>query len=47
MKVRIGQQIACLRCGKAWHARKTEVRMCPRCKTPYFNVLPKKREAVA
>ena len=46
MKAKIGQQFDCLRCGKQWHARKTEVRMCPSCKTPYFNV-PRKAKAVA
>ena len=41
MKVWIGQRITCLRCGKEWHARKTEVKMCPSCKSLLFNV-PKK-----
>lgn len=38
----------CLRCGKTWHTRKTEVRICPTCKTPYFNVpKPVKQQGVA
>lgn len=44
MKVRIGQRLACKRCGKEWHARQTEIRICPTCKTRYFNV---PRKAVA
>ena len=47
MKVRIGQHLTCLRCGKAWQARKADVRICPTCKTAYFDVPLKKREAVA
>lgn len=46
MKVRIGQQLHCLRCGKDWHARQLVIRMCPMCKTPYFDV-PKKKRTVA
>jgi uncharacterized protein YbbK (DUF523 family) len=37
MKVKIGQRLACLRCGKRWHARKTLIKMCPECKTLYFD----------
>jgi len=40
MKIKI-KKINCLRCGHRWIPRKTDVRMCPKCKTPYFDV-PKK-----
>jgi len=36
MKVTIGKRLRCLRCGKDWHARQTEIRMCPACKTKYW-----------
>jgi len=28
----------CKRCGHTWTPRKTEVKMCPRCKSYYWNV---------
>lgn len=36
--VKIGQRIKCKRCEKVWHTRQTEIRMCPSCKSPYFDV---------
>lgn len=45
MKVHIGKRLTCLRCGKVWHTRKTEIKMCPACKTLLFNV-PKKRPVI-
>lgn len=51
MKVRIGQKLQCERCGYGkppkppWHTRKTDVRLCPACKSPYFDV-PKKKKGV-
>ena len=44
MKVRIGQTLQCERCGYGkppkplWYVRKTDVRICPNCKSAYFNV---------
>lgn len=38
MRVKIGQRLHCKRCGYRWNARKRDVRMCPECKTPYWNV---------
>lgn len=37
MKIKI-KKIECLKCGHLWIPRKTEIRMCPKCKTPYFDV---------
>jgi len=36
MKIKI-KKIKCLRCGHEWTPRKTDVRMCPKCKSPYFD----------
>lgn len=30
-------KIKCKRCGHEWSPRKTEIRMCPKCKSPYFD----------
>jgi len=32
----------CLRCGHKWIPRKEDVRMCPKCKSPYFDQAKKK-----
>jgi len=37
MKVEL-KQIKCERCGHTWTPRKTDIRMCPKCKTPYFDI---------
>ena len=36
MKVNIGK-VSCKRCGYSWYPRKPEVRVCPKCKSPYFD----------
>lgn len=36
MKVKI-KKIKCLRCGHQWVPRKEEVRICPKCKSAWFN----------
>jgi len=36
MKAKI-KKMKCLRCGHEWIPRKEDVRMCPNCKTPYFD----------
>ncbi len=37
MKVELSQAIACKRCGHRWIPRITEVRVCPRCKSVWFD----------
>ena len=37
----------CLRCGKEWWPRSPErPRVCPKCKSPYYDVPKKTKEAV-
>jgi len=36
MKVKIAK-LKCKRCGYEWIPRKTDVRMCPKCHSPYFD----------
>ncbi len=36
-------KIECLRCGHIWIRRKEEVRVCPKCHSPYFDK-PKKEK---
>ena len=31
------KQLKCLRCGHAWFPRQFEVRICPHCKSAYWN----------
>ena len=42
MKAEI-KKLECLRCGHKWIPRKTDVRQCPKCKTPYFDVKRKEK----
>ena len=35
-------RLNCKRCGHKWNPRKTEVRICPKCKSPYFDRPPRK-----
>jgi len=37
MQVRI-LALDCLRCGHTWLPRKADVRLCPKCKSPFFDV---------
>lgn len=30
-------QLRCKRCNHMWHPRKSEVRICPKCKSPYWD----------
>ena len=32
------KQLTCLRCGYQWNPRKAEVRICPKCKSAWFDV---------
>jgi len=38
MKIHDLPVLECKRCGWTWTPRKTDVRMCPSCKTPYWDV---------
>lgn len=38
MEVKIGTKLECKRCGKVWNARKEDVRICPNCKSAYFDI---------
>jgi len=31
------QKLACVRCGHTWVPRKKEVRICPKCKSAYWD----------
>jgi len=42
MKIII-KQLECKRCGHKWIPRKPEVMLCPKCKTPYWNIEKKKQ----
>ncbi len=37
MKVQLGKKLKCLRCGYEWIPRKEDVRICPDCKTAFFD----------
>jgi len=41
MKIRL-PEIECKRCGYKWTPRKTEIRICARCKSAYWD-LPKRK----
>ena len=34
----------CERCGHEWIPRKKDVRICPKCKSPYFDIPRKKKK---
>ena len=36
-KVKLPQKLECLRCGYKWLPRIAEVRICPTCKSPYWD----------
>lgn len=36
------KHLICKRCDHDWYPRKTEVRICPKCKSPYWD-RPKKK----
>ena len=36
-------KLKCERCGHSWVPRKSEITICPRCKSPYWN-RPRKKE---
>lgn len=37
MKAQLGKLLKCRRCGYEWYPRKEEVRICPNCKSAYFD----------
>jgi predicted Zn-ribbon and HTH transcriptional regulator len=37
MKIQIKKQLKCKRCGYEWNPRKTDVRVCPKCHSPYWD----------
>lgn len=43
MKIIIVNQLECKRCGHKWNPRKTEITICPKCKSPYWNKDKKKK----
>ena len=38
VKVRMPKQLTCKRCGHSWNPRVKEVRVCPKCHTPYWDI---------
>lgn len=52
MKIKLTEKIKCLRCGNEWRPRKesesdedyAEVKICPECKSPFFNVSKEKEK---
>ena len=42
MKIEL-QKLLCKRCGYKWTPRKTEIRICPKCKSPYWDRERKKK----
>ena len=43
MKIKINK-LECKRCGHKWIPRKPEVMLCPKCKSPYWNIEKKKKQ---
>lgn len=37
MKIKLPPKIECMRCGHSWIPRKNDVRICPKCKSIYFD----------
>ena len=38
------KQLECKRCGHKWFPRQPEVRMCPNCKSPWWDVEKEERK---
>jgi len=36
--------LECLRCGHKWVPRKIDVRLCPKCKTPYWDLTKEEKQ---
>jgi len=41
LKIVLPKPLTCKRCGHEWVPRQVDVRICPKCKSPYWDV-PKK-----
>lgn len=37
MKIKL-QKVECKKCGYRWIPRKEEIRLCPKCKSPWFDM---------
>ena len=44
MKIKIKYQLKCKRCGHEWNPRQENVRICPECKSPYWDVEKKEKK---
>jgi len=42
-EIQLPQELECKRCGHKWLPRQANVHICPKCKSPYWNV-PKKNK---
>jgi Zn finger protein HypA/HybF involved in hydrogenase expression len=40
MKTIVLMMLTCLRCGHKWHPRGLKIIVCPKCKSPYWDVKP-------
>ncbi len=40
------QQLECKRCGHKWNPRKSEIRICPKCKSPYWDKIKNKNDSL-
>lgn len=38
MIIKMTNKLHCKRCGHKWNPRNTEIRMCPKCKSPWWDV---------
>ncbi len=45
MKVTVNK-LNCKRCGWEWIPRKEDVRVCPKCKSPYFDTERKPKDTI-
>ena len=45
MKVKLTKQLGCKRCGHEWNPRKEDVRVCPKCKSAYWDIERKVRKS--
>ena len=37
MKIKITKQLKCKRCGYMWNPRNKEIRICPKCKSAWWD----------
>jgi len=42
-EIQLPERLECKRCGHQWIPRQKEIRICPKCKSPYWD-RPKKEE---